>query len=485
MEEKKSLKVNSILNVIKTLSSLLFPLITFPYISRVLLPENVGKINFGTAFVSYFSLIASLGITTYAVRECSAVRDDKKRLGQTASEIFSINVCTTIVAYILLGLSLVLFRKLDNYRTLIIIQSTAILFTTLGTDWLNTAMEDFKYITLRTVIFQFVSLPFIFVYVRNPDDYLKYAAISVLSSSGVNLVNIFYRKKFCVIRFTKHARWNTHFKPILLMFVMILAQTVFNSADVTMLGLIKGDFEAGIYGTANKIMNLLAQVVSSLVWVYMPRISFYFAEGDFSKINSMLRKTYGLLVLIGLPSIVGGIALSREIVLIIGGEKYIDASSTLCILLIALLFSLLGGNFLGNMILLPSKKESVYMVICCITAVVNVILNLVLIPVGGADAAAFTTAVSAFIILIMLLMCKDKRISLNYVFEMSIAPFIGSIFIYIYCKFVCSFVSIVFFKVGISIIGSIILYVMILHVMKNEVYMEIENNLVRFVNQHR
>ena len=156
--KQKSLKKNSILNVIKTLSSIIFPLITFPYISRVLLPTNVGKVNFGSSFISYFSMIASLGITTYAIRECSAVSNDKEKLGKKSSEIFSINICTTIVAYLLLAITLMTFRKLDVYRTLIIIQSTSILFMTLGADWLNTAMEDFKYITIRTLAFQVLSL---------------------------------------------------------------------------------------------------------------------------------------------------------------------------------------------------------------------------------------------------------------------------------------------------------------------------------------
>ena len=149
-----SLKKNSILNVIKTVSSVIFPLITFPYVSRVLLPVNVGKVNFGSSFVSYFSLIATLGITTYAIRECSAVREDRNELSTKASEIFSINICTTIVAYALLILSLLAFRELDSYRCLIVIQCTSILFITLGADWLNSAMEDFKYITLRTVFFR-------------------------------------------------------------------------------------------------------------------------------------------------------------------------------------------------------------------------------------------------------------------------------------------------------------------------------------------
>lgn len=147
----RSLKINTIFNAIKTFSSIIFPLITFPYISRTLLAENVGKVNFGLSIISYFTLIASLGITTYAIRECAAVREDRKKLSQIASQIFSINIITTFFSYLLLVLTLVFYSKLENYKLLITIQSLSILFATLGTDWINSAMEDFKYITIRTV----------------------------------------------------------------------------------------------------------------------------------------------------------------------------------------------------------------------------------------------------------------------------------------------------------------------------------------------
>ena len=174
---EKSIKRNTVYNAIKTLSSIIFPLITFPYISRVLLPENVGKINFGLSIVSYFTLIATLGITTYAVRECSAVRDDKEKLSDIASQIFSINIVTTIIAYVALAVTLLAYNKLENYRLLIVIQSLTIAATTLGADWLNTAMEDFRYITVRTVAFQFVSLVLMFVFVHKPEHYMRYAVI--------------------------------------------------------------------------------------------------------------------------------------------------------------------------------------------------------------------------------------------------------------------------------------------------------------------
>lgn len=474
---ENSIKVNSILNVIKTISSIIFPLITFPYISRVLQPENVGKVNFGSSFVSYFSLIASLGITTYAIRECSAVRGDKKKLGEKASQIFSINVCTTIVAYVLLGLSLIFFRKLDSYRTLIIIQSTAILFTTWGADWLNSAMEDFKFITIRSIGFQFISLILMFILVHQPDDYYKYAAITVLSSCGANITNILYRRKYCTVRFTKDMHWREHFTPIFLLFVMILAQTIFNSSDITMLGLMKGDYEVAIYSTAHKIEGIIAQVVSSLAWVVMPRMSSYFAEGNYEKINVLLRKVFDILVFIGVPAIAGSIVLSNEIVLIIGGVSYLASALPLDILMLSFGFSLLGGSFLGNMVLLPSKKEKTYMYICCVATVVNVVLNLILIRLWGAVAAAGTTAFCSFLMMLMMVATRDKRIRLDYIFKDLLAPVIGSISIYVFCKQISAFITNLGLRVGVCVCGSVVIYVLVEFVLKNQIVFEILNVL--------
>lgn len=131
MVKEKNLKINAILNIIKTISSIIFPLITFPYISRVLKPENIGKLNFASSFINYFTIIALLGITAYAIRECSLVRNDKDKLEKISSQLFSINMCTTAFSYLLMFITLILFRELDSYRTIIIIQSTTIIFMAL------------------------------------------------------------------------------------------------------------------------------------------------------------------------------------------------------------------------------------------------------------------------------------------------------------------------------------------------------------------
>ena len=191
---RKSLKINAILNLIKQLCQVLFPLISIPYITRVLQPDNYGKFNYGNSIVSYFILLAGLGISTYSVREGIAYREDPKKFGRFASEIFSINIFSTCISYLVLALVLLL-PSMETYRKLIMIQSIVIVLTTVGTDWVNTIYEDYLYITIRYIIFQIISILLMFACVHKPDDFLNYAAIVVGSSAGANILNFFHVRK--------------------------------------------------------------------------------------------------------------------------------------------------------------------------------------------------------------------------------------------------------------------------------------------------
>lgn len=467
-----SIKKNSVYSIIKTGASILFPFITFPYISRVLLTDNVGKIQYGLSIVSYFSLIASLGISTYAVRECSGVRDDKQKLSQTASQIYSINIIFTIISYFALAITLLLYHTLDNYRTLIIIQSITIMATTLGADWLNSAMEDLKYITIRTVSFQFLSLLLMFIFVRNENDYMKYAIISVVSSAGASITNIWYRKRYCPVRFTAKIEWKMHMAPIMFLFVMVLAQTIFNSVDSTMLGSIHGDHEVGIYSAAHKISNIINQIAGSLLWVIMPRMAYYYAEKDYESINRLLRKILQFNITLGLPCVIGTMILSKDIISAVAGTAYVEATPVLQILMLGLLFSLIGGNFLGNAILLPAKQEKYYMIVCCLSAVVNIIANYIFIPIYGATAAAGTTAVCSLVILVLLLFKVDKKVKIQGIGRLVISPIVGCLGIVLVC-IICSKVDNLWLRVLISLIGSVSIYSLIQWCMKNELITDV------------
>lgn len=462
---KASIKKNAIFNAIKTVSGIIFPLITFPYVSRTLLPENIGKINFSGSIVSYFSLIASLGIATHAIRECSGVRNDKNKLNDTASQIFSINLITTCIAYLALGLTLVFCRSLDNYRTLIIIQSLGIFAGTIGANWINSAMEDFKYITLRTMAFQIISLVLMFIFVHKPEDYIKYAVISLVSSAGANITNTWYRRRYCKIRFTLKIEWRRHMSPIVYLFVMGLATTIFNSVDSTMLGFVCGDAEVGIYGAAHKVYNVIHQLIASLLWVIMPRMSNYFATGKYDEINTLLRKILAFNLVFGLPCAVGCWEIADSVIKVVCGAEFVAAAPVLRIFSLVLIVSLIGGDFLGNAILLPSKQEKYYMIVCIITAIVNVIGNYFFIPMFGARGAAATTLACGVCIFVLLLIKVDKRIKLGNIGKLFISPLVGCAGIVAVCE-ICKLISSPLIQVAVSVTCSAIVYFIIQIIMK-------------------
>ena len=151
--KQKSLKKNAIYNIIRNLMNIIFPIISFPYASRILMPEGMGKVNFANSIIEYFSLIALLGIKTYASRECAKIRDDKEKLSKTAKEILIINGISTVVSYILFAIALLVVPKFSDYRILLVVCSAKILFLTMGMDWLYTANEEYRYIAVRSVFF--------------------------------------------------------------------------------------------------------------------------------------------------------------------------------------------------------------------------------------------------------------------------------------------------------------------------------------------
>lgn len=424
-----SIRKNVVYNVFKACCSVIFPLITFPYITRVLMPGYVGMISFSLNIVNYFMLLASLGVSVYAIRECARVRHDTQALSKIASEIFSINLSLTVISYALLFVCVAFVSKFREYRWLILLQSVNIIFCTLGSDWLNSAMEDFKYITIRSFAFQLISLISMFLFVRNMEDYYIYAIIGVVATSGGNFVNIFYRRRFCKVRFVRHMDWKRHFPPIFQLFVMQLAQIIFSNADITMLGLMRTDYEVGLYTAAVRVYTYVGQLMSSILWVVMPRLSVHFVNNDYDQINPLLRKILSFLVALGLPCVVGICAMAPEILILIGGEAYLTAVPALQLLMIALFFSLFGGSFIGNVIMLSSNREKIYLVVCCITAVVNVIFNAVLIPLIGISGAAISTAASSLLVLLLLLPKVEKQIQLGKLLPVFFLPVVGCVLI--------------------------------------------------------
>lgn len=328
--KKKSLKFNAFINGFRTILNLVFPLITFPYISRILSVEEIGKYNFSDSVVSYFLLIAALGINQYAVREGTKFRDSHADISQFASKVFSVNVVSTGVSYVLLGILLLCSSKLHNYLLCIVILSTQIFFTTLGTEWLYSIYEEYTYITIRSIAFKILSIMLLFIFVRNQGDYIKYAAITVISSVGSNILNYMNARKYCDIRFTLKFDWKIVLKPILVVFASNVAIQIYVSSDITMLGYLVNDHSVGIYSISTKIYTIIKNVLTAVLTVTIPRFALYAGGKDKERYDKLFQKVVNTLIAIIFPAVVGLIMISKNVIMIIAGSNYLSSQPSLC-----------------------------------------------------------------------------------------------------------------------------------------------------------
>lgn len=476
MMSGKSLKINAMLSGLKTMMSVLFPLITFPYATRILQVENLGKVNFSSSIISYFMLLAALGISTYAIREGSRKRNDRKELNEFANQVFTINIISTVISYLALFFVILLVPTLQNYKMLLIIQSTTIIFTTVGVDWLFSIYEDYLYITIRSLVFQLVSMLLLFILVRDTNDYYIYAMVTVISSVGSNVLNYVHSKKYFKIKLTKNLNLKKHLKPIFIIFSISIASTIYVNSDLTMVGIMIGDHAVGIYSVSSKVYSVVKTVLSAVIIVSLPRLSFYIANNKEENYKSTVTKIFNSILLIILPTVVGINILSNQIIMIISGNSYMEANISLRILSIALLFSIFA-SFATAAILLPMKKEKYILIATIVGAVVNVLLNLLLIPLFQQNGAAITTAVAEFLVMLISLYHARKYIKLNNVVKnvaTSIAGCIAIIFVSFVLKMLITNTMV---YTVVIIICSISIYLLVLLLLKNELALELINGI--------
>lgn len=457
--KQKSIKFNAILNMIKTLMGVIFPLITFPYASRILLPEGIGSVNFATSIISYFALFASLGINSYGVREGSKIRESRNELSIFAKELFTINIISTIVSYIFLGITIIFVPKLNEYKILLAICSISILFTTLGMEWLYTAVEDFVYITIRSIFFQFFSLVFLFICVHTSDDVLKYAFISIIANVGSNLFNFIHSRKY--IDFNVKINFSSlrkHLQPVGILFIMTITSSIYTILDTSMLGFMTTDYQVGIYTAATKINRIVLNLIISTGTVLLPRLSYYCGKNDKKKFWGLAYKSFDLLMLLAVPAAIGLSVLTPDIISIISGVKYISAVPVMRI--INPVIVIVGiSNFIGVQIFMPLKKEKWTLYSDIAGACVNLLLNALLIRIYGAIGAAIASVCAELIVTYIQLYFIKKYLSLKVIFLKLIKYLIMAIIM----GYVAYFVSRLFpskvLSLILGVLSGIVIYV--------------------------
>ena len=481
-KEQKSIGINAVLNGLKTILSVIFPLITYPYAARVLQVENMGKVDFSNSVVSYFVLIAGLGISTYAIREGARVRDNKGQLEQFSSEIFSINLLSSIVALIALGGIVIIVPKFHSYTALIAVQSLAIFGNLIGVTWLYSVVEDYAYITVRSLVVHILALILMFVFVHDESDYVLYAATTVVANVGANIFNFFHARKYIQIHLSKKLNLKKHLKPIMIIFASTVTTTIYVNSDKTILGFLSDEFHVGLYATSVNVYTVLKSCVAAVILVALPRLSNYLATGKRKEYEKTANDIFKMFMMILLPVMIGIFVTADAVITIIGGASYADAVASLRILSVSLAFSMIA-TYYTNAVLLPMKEEKIVLKGTILSAAVNIVLNFLLIEKFQQNGAAFTTLLAEMVMCIYQYLYVRKmlyiKVSVRYVMSVVIGC-AGIVLISILCNI---FINTFVLNLLIKVLASVVAYAVVLVVLKNETALSMIEGIARKITK--
>lgn len=484
MIKQNSIKKNFIMNAFLTISSFIFPLITFPYVSRILMPEGTGKVSFVTSIITYFSMFAQLGIPTYGIRACAKVRDNKKELSKVVHELLFINLVMSVLTYVIFGICLFTIQKFQTEKILFVIISTTIFFNAIGVEWLYKGLEQYTYITIRSLIFKIIALFAMLGFVHKKEDYIIYGAITIFAASASNVLNFLNAHKYVYIKPLKNYDLKQHLKPVLIFFAMSCATVIYTNLDTVMLGFMKSNTDVGYYNAAVKIKGVLLGVVTSLGTVLLPRASYYIEHDMKEKFLSISQKAIEFVFLISIPLTIYFMIFAEEGIFFLSGAAYEGAIIPMQIIMPTILWIGLT-NIMGMQMLVPMGKEKIVLYSEIAGAIVDLVINFALIPSMASIGAAIGTLVAEMVVWIVqfwslkkIVFASYSRIHYGKIVVAVIFSVVGSVWIK---KLLCgTFVTLL--VSGILFFG---LYLLLLTMEREKLIIEIENQVLDIIKKKR
>lgn len=369
------------LNLINTGTQMLFPLITFPYVCRVIEADGIGQINFFQSIISYISLFTCLGIPMYAIREIARDRSDVVQMNRTAMEILFLHSMLTLVGYAIVAILCLTVPQIQVNIPLFLILSLTIFFTAIGCEWFYQGIEDFKYITIRGLIIKTVSVVLLFIFVKSKTDLLYYGCYTVFGVLGGNIFNFFRLRKYIhrenIIFSELHIK--RHIKPVLKVFSFSVVTSIYLQLNTVLLGFLKNALAVGYFAAATKVMQMLLTMSACLGSVMMPRASHLIAENKEAEFNRLIQKSYDFTLAIALPMTIGLIFCAPSLITALCGVKF-EHSILPSQIIAPIILMVAISNVFGIQVLFPKGKINIVTLCCGIGAVADLILNLCLIP---------------------------------------------------------------------------------------------------------
>lgn len=388
-----NIKHNYLYNLAYQILIIITPLITTPYISRVLGADGIGSYSYSYSIATYFYLFAVLGTSTYAQREIAFCQEDIEKRSKLFYEIESLRLLTSGVA--LIGyLILVINFKDATLRSLLVVQGLYIFSVAIDISWFYQGVENFKLIVLRNTFVKIINIFLVFIFIKRPTDLVLYGVI-LLGVPIIGYISMWlYLPKYIVKCAYKDLRPFSHFPKTCQLFIPTIAISIYGVLDKTMIGIITdGRYENGYYEQAEKISKLTLAIVTSLSTVMIPRISNLFKNNEYKIIRDYMYISYHIVMVLALPICVGLISVAPIFVPVFFGDGYHGAIPVLQVL--SFLVVAIGINKItGEQFLIATNRHNVYTVSVTFGAIVNLVCNLFAIPRFGAVGAAFASVIA-------------------------------------------------------------------------------------------
>lgn len=392
-----SIKKNFLYSTLLTSANYIFPLITFPYVSRVLGAEYIGLCSFIDSIINYFILFSMMGMNILGIREIAKVKNNKLLLSKVFSSLFLLNLITTAVMMIVLAIVTFVVPKLHQNYDLMIIGGAKLLFNFLLIEWFFKGIENFKYITIRSVVVKIIYVISVLLLVKRREDYSVFFLLTTMMVVINAIVNLNYSRR--IIRITcKGLEINKFIKPFFVLGIYCLLTSMYTTFNVSFLGFVTSDIEVGYYTTASKLYSIIFSIYTAFSGVMLPRMSSLISEGNFQEFKILVDKSYSFLLLLAVPLVIFSVFSAPGIILLIAGQGYEGAIIPMRIIMPMMIF--IGFELiLIEQILMPMRKDKAILLNSVMGAIVGLLLNLLLVPTMGSIGSAIVKNSSEFVVL--------------------------------------------------------------------------------------
>lgn len=425
---------NFLYNLSYQILVLILPLITVPYVSNVLGAKGVGDYAFTFANTQYFILFGMVGITLYGNRQIAYVRDDKEKLKNTFYSIYLVQVVTMSISIILFLIFAFIFNK-DLYRTLYLVQGINILASLIDISWLFMGLEQFKKTVVRNTLVKLISFASIFIFVKSIDDLVKYSLILALANFLGNLTFWIYISNMIGTKDIKIIKLSTHLKASIALFIPQIAIQVYVLLSRTLLGVFTDTVQVGYYDNSQKLVKIALTVATAIGTVMMPKIANTVAIGDMDKVKYYIKNSFFFMNFISVPLTFGLLGTANELSPWFFGKEF-DGIENLIIISCIIILMISWSNVFGTQLLIPLNKTKEFTLSVTAGAIINLILNIIILKYMGSVGACITTVLAEITVTVTQMYILRDFLNIKQMIKSIMIFFPSAIFMFIIIRFV-------------------------------------------------